>query len=70
MNKNFRTVLLYLVLLAVLVWVVMVQLNKGTDGQPKALATSEFVTAVKTGRVQEVTYVVRDSKLAGSTGRP
>ncbi len=65
MNKNFRTVLLYLVLLAVLVWVVMVQLNKGTDGQPKALATSEFVTAVKTGRVQEVTYVVRDSKLAG-----
>ena len=65
MNKNFRTVLLYLVLLAVLVWVVMVQLNKSTDGQPKALPTSEFVTAVKAGLVQEVTYVVRDNKLAG-----
>ena len=65
MNKNFRTVLLYLVLLAVLVWVVMVQLNKTTDGRPTELPTSDFVTAVKEGRVQEVTYVVRDNKLAG-----
>ena len=65
MNKNFRTVLLYLVLLAVLVWFVMIQMGKTTVG-PKALATSEFVSAVQEGRVSDATYVVRDSKLAGT----
>jgi cell division protease FtsH len=65
-NKNFRTVLLYLVLLAVLVWVVMLQMNKTGASQPKTLTTSEFTTAVKTGMVTEVTYVVRDNRLAGN----
>jgi cell division protease FtsH len=65
-NKNFRTVLLYLVLLAVLVWVVMLQMNKTGTAQPKALTTSEFTTAVKTGNVVDVTYVVRDSHLSGN----
>ena len=65
MNKNFRTVLLYLVLLAVLVWVVMAQMGTPTTG-PKDLPTSEFVSAVQDGRIAEVTYVVRDNKLAGT----
>ncbi len=65
MNKNFRTVLLYLVLLAVLVWFVMIQMGRTTTA-PKELPTSEFVSAVQEGRVDEVTYVVRDSELAGT----
>jgi cell division protease FtsH len=65
-NKNFRTVLLYLVLLAVLVWVVMAQMNKSSPGKPDELSTSQFTTAVKDGRVKDVTYVVRDNRLAGN----
>ncbi len=65
MNKNFRTVLLYLVLLAVLVWVVMASIRGNTVG-PTPLPTSEFVSAAQEGRVAEVTYVVRDNKLAGT----
>ncbi len=65
MNKNFRTVLLYLVLLAVLVWVVMASIKGNTAG-PVQLPTSDFVQAAKDGRVADVTYVVRDSTLAGT----
>ena len=65
MNKNFRTVLLYLVLLAVLVWVVMAQMNKQAPGKPDELATSDFVSALKSGMVKDVTYVVRDDRLTG-----
>jgi len=63
-NKNFRTVLLYLVLLAVLVWVVMASIRGNTVG-PTPLPTSDFVSAVQEGRVASATYVVRDNKLAG-----
>jgi cell division protease FtsH len=64
-NKNFRTVLLYLVLLAVLVWVVMASI-KGNTAAPTQLATSDFIAAAKDGRIAQVTYVVRDSKLTGT----
>jgi cell division protease FtsH len=64
-NKNFRTVLLYLVLLAVLVWIVMAQMNKQAPGKPDELATSTFVSAVERGLVKDVTYVVRDNRLTG-----
>jgi cell division protease FtsH len=63
-NKNFRTVLLYLVLLAVLVWVVMASI-RGNTAEPTPLTTSDFVTAAQEGRVAKATYVVRDNKLAG-----
>jgi cell division protease FtsH len=63
-NKNFRTVLLYLVLLAVLVWVVMASI-RGNTTETKTLTTSEFVTATQQGRVAKATYIVRDNKLAG-----
>ena len=65
MNKNFRTVLLYLVLLAVLVWFVMAQMG-GSTKAPVELPTSEFVTAVQADRVADATYVVRENSLAGS----
>jgi cell division protease FtsH len=64
-NKNFRTVLLYLVLLAVLVWIVMAQMNRQAPGKPDELSTSTFVTDVKNGLIKDVTYVVRDDRLTG-----
>jgi len=64
-NKNFRTVLLYLVLLAVLVWVVMASI-KNSAAPIEPLPTSTFVAAANAGRISTVTYVVRDSKLTGS----
>ncbi len=65
MNKNFRTVLLYLVLLAVLVWIVMAQMNRQAPGKPDELSTSAFVSDVKSGMIKDVTYVVRDDHLTG-----
>ena len=65
MNKNFRTVLIYLVLLGVLVWVVMTQLSNG-QGRPEELPTSTFRTAAEDGRVDEVAYKLLDSSLSGT----
>jgi len=64
-NKNFRTVLIYLVLLGVLVWVVMTQMSNG-QGATETINTSTFVTAAEDGRVDEVNYVLRDGSLTGS----
>ena len=64
MNKNFRTVLIYLMLLGVLVWVVMTRFN-GTVAQTADLTTSEFKTAATAGLVSEVSYVLRDGSLKG-----
>jgi cell division protease FtsH len=64
-NKNFRTVLLYLVLLAVLVWIVMANMNRQAPGKPDELGTSDFVAVVNKGMVKTVTYVVRDNRLTG-----
>ncbi|HET6351247.1 MAG TPA: ATP-dependent zinc metalloprotease FtsH [Coriobacteriia bacterium] len=65
MNKNFRTVLIYLVLLGVLVWVVITNLS---DAAPKIadIKTSEFVSAAKTDRVADVTYLLYDGSMKGS----
>ncbi|MGV8083359.1 MAG: ATP-dependent zinc metalloprotease FtsH [Coriobacteriia bacterium] len=65
-NRNLRTILLYLVLLAVLVWVVMVQMRSPSTAQPTKLATSEFVTAVDDGRVKDVTFATSNNSLTGN----
>ncbi|HSK47699.1 MAG TPA: ATP-dependent metallopeptidase FtsH/Yme1/Tma family protein, partial [Coriobacteriia bacterium] len=64
MNKNFRTVLIYLILLGVLVWVVMTQLSTGQGGIEE-ITTSTFVTAAEDGRIDNVKYVLRDGSLEG-----
>lgn len=65
MNKNLRTVIIYLVLLGVLVWFVMTQMNTGQSG-PTELTTSQFVSSVESDLVKEVTYFARDGRLSGS----
>jgi len=64
-NKNFRTVIIYLVLLGVLVWVVMSQLSGAAGAGPDKLKTSEFVSAVDDGLVTQVTFRTRDNAVLG-----
>jgi cell division protease FtsH len=62
-NKNLRTVLLYLALLAALVLVVT---NTLTGPQEtKKLDTSVFAAAVQDGMVSSVTFKARDSVITG-----
>ena len=63
MNRNLRTVLLYLALLAALVLVVSQTFKPG--GTTDELTTSQFTQAVNKGLVASVTYKARDAVLAG-----
>ncbi len=65
MNKNFRTVIIYLVLLGVLVAFVMNSFSNSPEA-PKELTTSQFSTAAEAGLVQKVTFVLRDNTLGGT----
>jgi cell division protease FtsH len=64
LNKNLRTVLLYLVLLVAAVYFVT-----GTFGtaerRPTELPTSEFTAALEDGRVTTVTFMARDRVVEG-----
>jgi cell division protease FtsH len=63
LNKNLRTVLLYLVLLVAAVYFVT-----GTFGAaegPAELTTSEFLTSLDEDRVTEVTFKVNDRVVEG-----
>ncbi len=63
MNKNLRTVLLYLALLAALVLVVTQTLQTG--GESDKLTTSQFTQYVDKGQVKSVTFKARDSVVWG-----
>jgi cell division protease FtsH len=63
-NKNFRTVLIYLILLGVLVWVVMNQVGTGTE-RPAELKTSEFVEVAEDDRIKTMTYTLSDGGIEG-----
>ncbi len=65
MNKNFRTVLIYLAILGVLVYLVMQGVGS-PEKAPTELKTGDFVTAVEDGRVSEAVYVLRDGSVKGS----
>ncbi len=64
MNKNFRTVIIYLVLLGVLVWIVTSTFTSTAAG-PAQLETSEFIAAAEDGLISSVTYVARNGDLSG-----
>jgi len=64
-NKNFRTVLIYLALLGVLVWFVASNVA-GPTTAPVELTTSEFTTAAQDGRVAESTYISREGNITGT----
>lgn len=65
MNKNFRTVMIYLAILGVLVYLVMQGFGQTTVA-PEELTTGTFVAAVSDGLVSEATYVMRDGSVKGS----
>jgi cell division protease FtsH len=64
-NKNFRTVMIYLAILGVLVYLVMQGFGQTTVA-PEELTTGTFVAAVSDGLVSEATYVMRDGSVKGS----
>ena len=67
-DKKKRTGLLYLLIMAALAayLVFNAQGIAGFGGKTVTLSTSEFVTAVKAGRVKEATYKAADGTLTGS----
>lgn len=64
MNKNLRTVLLYLLVLVGLVYVFAGSLARERVA-PTEISTTEFVQAVKDGRVVSVDYKVAESVVTG-----
>jgi len=62
-NKNLRTILLYLLLLAGLVYIFAGMME--TTAKPTELSTSEFTTAVEDGMVSEVTYHAAAANIEG-----
>ena len=65
MSKNLRTVMLYLLLLAVVAWIIMSSFSTGGDKSPDKLSTSDFVAKVNAGKVSNVKYMSRDGKVEG-----
>lgn len=63
-NRNLRTVLLYLAVLAGLVYIFSGSV--GPSDSPAELSTTEFQEALLDGRVVEVTALARDMELEGS----
>lgn len=63
MNRNLKTVLLYLLVLAGLVYLFSGQI--GSAEGPTELNTSEFLEALDDGRVASVTALTRDQALEG-----
>ncbi len=57
--------MLYLLLLAVVAWIIMTSFNTGGSKTPDKLDTSVFVTKANAGLVSNVTYFSRDGKVEG-----
>ena len=63
MNRNLRTVLLYLLLLVAAVYFITGTFS--TQEGPTPLTTSEFLQALEEERVSEATFKARDREVAG-----
>ena len=63
MNKNLRTILLYLLLLAGLVYIFAGMME--TTAKPSELSTSQFTAAVEDGMVSEVTFRAASAVIEG-----
>ena len=64
MNRNVRTVALYLLVLAVIAYFVATSLNPGQTVKP--LSTGEFYTAVTSGRVVKADVLAGDHTINGT----
>ncbi len=65
-RHTWRTVLLYVLIAALIVFVVASIVNSNNETVVTELATSEFVTAVEEDRVFEVTYVASSYTVEGT----
>lgn len=66
MNKNFRTIIVYMLILAGFTWLLTSQVGGTIDQGPVTLATGEFVSIAKNGRIQEVEYRTENGTLSGT----
>ena len=64
MNKNLRTVILYLLVLVGLVYIFAGSLGR-QETPPTVLSTSQFVKAVEDDRVSSASFVVAESVITG-----
>ena len=64
MNKNLRTVLLYLMVLVALLYIFAGSFSQQPDS-PEELSTSQFVKAVEDGLVASATYQVSGAEITG-----
>lgn len=65
MNKNFQTIVIYLIIIAVFGWLVTGQFAGNAAKNPTELDTGEFIAIAKDGRIQEVTYRTENGTLTG-----
>ncbi len=65
MSKNLRTVMLYLLLLAVVAWIIMTSFSSTGQKGPQNLSTSQFVAKVNAGQVSNMTYKSKDGTVEG-----
>lgn len=64
-NKNLRTVVIYLVILAGLVWMLSGSLNGQLASAPKELSTGEFVKVAESGLVKSADYRTENGSIEG-----
>lgn len=66
MNKNFQTVVIYLIIIAIFGWLVTGQFSGNSARDIAELDTGEFVAVAKEGRIREVTFKAESGTLEGS----
>lgn len=65
MNKNFRTIIIYLLIFAGFTWLLTSTIGGTVEQGPVTLSTGEFVSIAKSGRIQEVEYRTENGALSG-----
>lgn len=65
-GKNFRTVIIYLVILAAFAWLVAGQLDGNISKPPTELATGQFVALSKGGLIESAVYRTENGALTGT----
>ena len=65
-GKNFRTVIIYLVILAAFAWLVAGQLDGNISKPPSELETGTFVSMAKGGLIESAAYRTENGAISGT----
>lgn len=64
--KNFRTVIIYLVILAAFAWLIAGQLDGSVNKPPTELTTGQFVALTKGGLIESASYRIENGAITGT----